>query len=120
MAVNLFHSRRKNLFRCVYWCDLRLTDNNIVYETQPSGIFYAYDITPKYERKDELFNKMRFSNSTITLVTDDNIADLKIDDIVKYLNDYWIVTDVEKELHRKESYFSVIPVYRYTITLRKE
>lgn len=120
MSVNIFHSRRKNYAKCLYWHSIKKPYNELIYEVQPSGLFYACDISPKQERNNEIFNRFQFSSSTILLETDDNIGDLCVNDIVRYFNEYWIVSDIQKELHRKETYYSKKPIYKYIINIRKD
>lgn len=119
MAVNLFHTRRVNYFKCAYWNDIKRTLNELLYDNKPDGIFYGKIITPKYEQMSEFNNRIRYSKETITLKTADNVNNLSIDSIVRYNKQLWIVSGIEREIIVKESYYGK-QQYETIITLRKE
>ena len=105
--INLYHSRRGHFRPCKWFkrdernsvADL----STLVYNTLPSGVFYAKEITPISNQKDQTNNVFMYDKNFVTLETSDNVEELKSSDIVLYRNEKWIVTDVQAQIHNKET-----------------
>lgn len=102
--VDIYHSRRTMFNRCVYWnVSGQRAAEDIVMDTEPSGIFYAKEISPNANRPQEIMNIFMFDDNTITLLTEDNVSDMKKNSIVRYAGQLWRVTNISRSIHLKES-----------------
>ena len=120
-TVDLFHSRRTYFAECAYWIvNDKISDvNEYVYKNQPTGTFYAKEISPQMNRENPQANKAMFDGNSITLQCDDDLTELRRSCLVKYNEEIWFVQDVQKVIHRKESQFNREIDYKYIISLRK-
>lgn len=122
-TVDLFHSRRTCFAECKYWIrderDSVANASQWVLKHTPSGTFYAKEISPQYNQFANVGNNFMFDKNTITLECDDDISDISKGCIVLYNGKAWIVDDVQKSIHRKESEFNIDIDYKYVITLRR-
>lgn len=110
MSVDIYHSRRGHFRYCQYW---NRDENDQVgdltkwmLERKPSGSFYATESSPKTNQADQLSNVFLFDKNVITLVTNDNVKDIKRGSVVQYLYHAWLVQNVQFELHHKESEYA--------------
>lgn len=122
-TVDLFHSRRTAFAECKYWIrDERTQIGNSsewILKHTPSGEFYAKEITPQYNQLNNIGNGFVFNKDGITLECDDDISDMITGSLVLYNGHCWTVDNVQKQIHRKESEFSIDIDYKYIITLRR-
>ena len=108
--IDIYHSRRGHFRYCQYWN--RNEDDQIgdltkwMLERKPSGSFYATEASPKQNQADQLSNVFLFDKNVITLVTNDNVKDIKRGSVVQYLYHAWMVQSVQFELHHKESEYA--------------
>lgn len=119
--VDLFHSRRTNYNKCVYWIrqEQNTSPSQWVAKNEPSGKFWAKPVSPKTNQGDVINGVWRVDKNHISLETDDDIEDLTQGCIVKYNEALWLVENVQGEIHNKESEFSKKIDYRYTIYLTR-
>lgn len=122
-GIDLYQSRRTTHTLCYYWKKLqgdRVSANELNYNKKNlAGIFYAQEITPQFFSNNTYGNNFMFENCDLTLKTNDEITNLKSNDIVKYDDKYWIVVSVQKKRQLKESQFSKNPSNTFYIALRK-
>lgn len=105
-STNLLLGRRGNFERCKYW--VRDEDDEdlsqYTYENEPSGIFYAEEVTSEDLRKMVVNGVFMFDESLITLQTKGSVI-LKKGDLVEYEEDIWIVqTSQVKKVHKNEQF----------------
>lgn len=107
MAIDIYHSRRAKFNRCEFYTRNEDEDiEKLVMKKYPDGIFYAVEITPLRNDKNEIGGVLRFDNNQITLKTGDDVNKLKADDIVRYRNNIWRVVDKQFDFDIKENEFS--------------
>lgn len=119
-CVSEFTSRRTNFDKCKYWNrkDSKLSLDEYTYNNEPSGSFYAKEITAQTMQKNIIGNTFMFDQDTITLETSD-VVNIASGDIVEYENDLWSVSNVQiKEIHKSKQFMK--SSYRKTyIQIRK-
>lgn len=118
--VDLFHSRRANYHKCLFWIRNQSgSASQWILNNEPSGAFYARPVSAKSGQMNALNGVWAFDNNHITIESDDEIDDLTRGCIVKYDDDLWLVESTQRLEHRKESEFSKNTDYRYIIALTK-
>ena len=122
-TVDIFYSRRTSFAECRYWIrDERNAIGNVsewILKHQPSGTFWAKEISPQYNQFNQVGSNFAFDRNGITLECEDDLRDLVPGSIVMYNGHAWWVDNVQREIHRKESEFNVDINYKYIITLRR-
>ena len=121
--VDLFHSRRSNYIKCDYWIrDERNASGNpsqwILYN-QPAGKFWAKQISVKSSQMDVINGTWALDKNHVALETDDEIDDITRGSIVKYNEELWLVENIQREIHHKESEFSKHLDYKYILSLTR-
>lgn len=121
--IDIFHSRRTNYHRCMYWVrDERTasgTPEQWVTMNLPSGSFYGKSVSPSNNQMNVVNGVWALDNNFITLETDDEIDDISRGSIVKFDDKLWIVENVQKTIHSRESEYSKKIDYKYTISIRR-
>ena len=121
--IDLFHSRRTNYDRCVYWIrdesDAIGTPEQWIVKRKPSGHFYAKEISAKSSQMDVLNGVWAFDKDHITLETDDDVSDISRGTFVRYADELWLVESIQREIHRKESEFNRHTDYRYVVAMTR-
>lgn len=122
-TVDLFHSRRTCFAECKYWIrDERNavgTADQWVLQHTPSGTFYAREISPQYNQFGQVGNRFSYNKDGITLESDDDLHEIKVGCLVLYNGHAWIVDNVQREIHRKETEFNVDVDYKYIVSIRR-
>ena len=109
MSVDIYHSRRGHFNKCVYY--KRDEDNSVgdltkwILETNPTGVFYAKEVSQKSNQENQVGNVILMDNHSITLETADEVMDIKRGYVVKYLGQCWLVTNVQFATRIKENEF---------------
>lgn len=104
--IDIYHSRRTKFERCPYFVEQPDRDlNEWVLKEKPSGIIYCQPVQNRNMSNNPINNVMLFSKNTMCLLTNDECDDLKTNSIILYRGHPWIVTDLSKELHLKQSEF---------------
>lgn len=119
--VNLNHSRRTNFLFCSYWIrDERNstgTAEEWIYNNKPSGNFWAKQLQVKVNQENILNGVWLGDKNFRTIETDDDVNDLTRGSLIKMKGKLWYVTNVQAQLHAKESQFDNEEHYRYIISL---
>lgn len=122
-SVDLFHGRRANFHRCVYWVrderDAMGTAEEWVTVNLPSGSFYAKPVTPKNNSANVINGVWMLDSNHIALETDDDVLGISRGSIVRFDGELWLVESVQKSIHNKESEFSKKIDYKYTIAMTR-
>ena len=121
--IDIYHSRRTNYAECVYWVrDEResIADlNQWVLKKKSNGVFYAKEVNAMYNQANAQANVFMYDKNVIALETDDDVDELTRGCVVLYNGKPWIVDNVQKELHRKESEFDIEKHYKTIINIRR-
>ena len=105
--IDIYHSRRTNYRLCKYWNpNDSINRDMVVLKDTPQGIFYAEEVNAITSNANPVANAFMGTRNTITLKTEDKVNDLKKMSIVLYLNKSWVVDDIQREIHKKETQFS--------------
>lgn len=106
MSVDIYHSRRANFRVCKYWLPNDSMNRDKVILTQtPAGIFYATETNAISSGLNATANVFASDRNLITLKTEDDVKDIKKMSIVLYLGKSWVVDDIQREIHKKETQF---------------
>lgn len=121
--IDIYHSRRTNYEECWYWIrDERVSVGDLsqwILKNKSNGMFYAKEENSMYNQENPVVNAMMFDKNIITLSTEDDVDDLTRGCVVLYDGKPWIVDNVQRILHRKESALSNEKHYRSIINLRR-
>lgn len=120
MSIDIYHSRRTNFVKCYYYKrDEKVNDlSKYVLTKKPEGIFYARLYSPNSRQNQDVVNTFRFSENSLTIVTEDDVNDLVENNVVLYNGKAYVVINVQRELHLKESQYGGEHYTTY-ISLRK-
>lgn len=123
MSVNIYHSRRTNYRKCIYWNrderDSIANSSKWIANNKPDGSFFGRPVSNKTTMNNPVNNVMMFDRNSITLETDDDIDNIQVNSIVKYNNSVWILENIQAIPHIKEMAFSTRTHYKYILTLRR-
>ena len=109
-STNLLLGRRGNFEHCKYW--VRDEDDEdlseYVHNHQPSGQFWAEEITPEDLRKLIVNNVFMFDESLITLYSRATLK-LKKGDLVQFEDKIWIVQSCQTKRYHNNNQFMKRP-----------
>ena len=121
--IDIYHSRRTNYAECRYWVrdeSVAAGDlNQWILKNKSNGVFYAKEVSPKYNQANPQANVFMYDKDTITLETDDDVDELSRGCIVLYNGKPWMVSDVQKRVHEKESEFDIEKHYTTIVSIRR-
>ena len=121
-SVDLWGSRRVNFERCEWYeRDEKATKDlsKLVYKTKPTAIFYAKETSAESRRKQELGGLFLGDESTIQIVTKDDVEGIKGGDLVKFRGKTWNVTATQSaETHKQAQFLDKVTKTTY-IGLRR-
>ena len=104
--IDIYHSRRTKYEHVAYYTekpDRQL--NEWVLTRKPSGYIYCQPVDARQINQNQVNNAMMFDKDTVVLLTSDDCDDLSRGHIILYRGHPWIVDNLRKELHLKESEF---------------
>ncbi len=121
--IDIYHSRRSNYAECVYWIrdeSVAIGDlNQWIMQNKPKGVFYAREVNALYNQANPQANVFMVDKNVIALETDDDIDDISRGCVVLYNGKAWIIDNVQKKLHRKESEFDIEQHYKTVLNIRR-
>ena len=121
--VDLFHSRRSNFAECLYWIrderDSIGTPEQWILNKVASGKFYAKPIQTKSSSMQNVNGVWALDENHATIETDDHIDDICRGSLVRYNNTLWMVENIQKSVHIKESQFAKYEDYKFVLSLRR-
>lgn len=121
--IDIFQSRRTHFFSCAWWSRDESGVGNSeeeVYNTTPTGIFYARPITSENDRATVIQGAFMADAHNITIESNDDLTGIKVNDLVRFDNKIWIVdSSPQKLLRNKVAQFSGYNIYKWTIALRR-
>lgn len=119
-CIDLLLGRRGDFEKCKYW--IRDEDDEdlsqYVYETLPTGNFWAMEVSSEDLRKMVVNGVFMFDESLITIYTN-GFIDLKKGDLVKFRDEVWIVQSCQSKRVRKSVQFMNHPPKRTYIQLKR-
>lgn len=122
-CVDLFHSRRVNYAVCRYWVrderNASGSPSQWVLHNQPSGRFRARPISVKSNRMDVVNGVWALDNNHVTIETDDDVVGIARGSVVEYAEELWLIEEIQKQTHWKESEFCKHQDYKYVISLTR-
>lgn len=119
--IDIYNGHRTEFLVCEFWSvvgDSFIPPDQICYETKPSGIFYAKEITPYTSENQEIEGSYMLEQKSVTLQTRDNVGVLKRNDIVKFNDELYRVERVQKVPVKKHRQFLTTPSNFYYVSLR--
>ena len=123
MAIDIYHSRRTDYELCYYWIreeKSNLTDlSQWILKNKYSGMFYAKEENSLSNQENPIANTIMFDKNIISLSTEDDVDDLTRGCIILYDGKAWMVDNVQRIIHHKESQFSVEKHYKTIINIRR-
>ena len=121
--IDLFHSRRVNFIACEYWIrderDSIGSPEQWILRNHPSGMFYARPVQAKSSYMQNINGVWALDENHSTIETDDHIDDICRGSLVNYNNHLWMVENIQKQVHIKESQFARDEDYKFILSLRR-
>lgn len=121
--IDIYHSRRTNYEECFYWIRDERTSvgdlNQWILKNKHNGVFYAREVSPEYNQANPQANVFMLDKNMITLETDDDIDDISRGCVVLYNGKPWMVDNVQRKLHLKESQFDSEKHYTVIVSIRR-
>ncbi len=119
-CTDLLLGRRGDFEKCKYWIvnDKDIDLEEFTHNTNPSGIFYAEEVSPENLRKMIINGVFMFDESLITIYTNGTIT-LKTGDLVLFRGDIWRVQDCQTRRVQKNLQFMKRPSMKSYIQLKK-
>jgi hypothetical protein len=95
--LDLFTSRRTMHDKCNYWRRESNEDiNALIHEiNEPSGFFYAKQITSIQDMPQVLAGVFLFDSETVTIQSNDELDKLKRDDIIQFRGEIWRLEQIQ-------------------------
>ena len=104
--IDIYHSRRTKYERTPYYNDAPSRDlDKWVLTTKPAGYIYCQPVDTRSIQKNQVNNAMMFDNDNLVLLTSDECDGLSRGSVLLYRGHTFIVDNLRKELHLKESEF---------------
>lgn len=118
--TDLLVGRRELHERCKFWVrdDEEKELSEYVYNTTPSGWFYAKEITSEDLRKTQLNGVFMFDESLTTIYTTSGL-NIKKGDLIEYMGEIWFAQSVQKKRINKNRQFMSRPSFECYIQIKK-
>lgn len=129
--VDIFTSRRNCNNLCYYWIRRDNEDdssiivsvdkdlNEMVYEREPDGSFYANEMQTYDSENQIIGGTFMFDQNFVTIVTEDNIPNININDIVVYDDEVWRISSISKRKRKRQNQFSRNCAYKTYLYLKR-
>lgn len=105
--IDIYHTRRGFFRDCKYWLPDKTKNRDEIILTQiPTGMFCAKEVNAITSGANPIGNVFASNKNTVVLETRDDVNDLVKDSIVLYLGKSWVVDNLQREIHTKETEFS--------------
>lgn len=119
-GINIYHSRRINYNRCVYWVRDESgvgNEEELYYKKKPAGVFYATEGNAETNAMNMIGGVFMTEEYDILLESTDWLDGLHKDCIVRYNGELWRVNEVQKKPFKKESACRNRKTYKWYIGL---
>lgn len=119
-CFDLRTSRRDYVETAKFWSNkLNKNLNEITKLEIPTGVFKCKQENATAINLDDIGNKFRYAEQTLTIATLDNVSKLKVDDIIKFRDEFYRVENIQKVPLRNTAYYgSNLIKYETYIALR--
>lgn len=106
MSLDIYHSRRTKYEKVPYYVDAPVRElEKWVLTAKPKGYIYCQPVDSRTIRANPVNNAMMFDNDSVVLLTSDECDELSRGNVILYRGHPFIVDNLRKELHLKESEF---------------
>lgn len=104
--IDIYHSRRTKYEKCPYYISADTRDlAEWVLKNKPAGFIYCQPVNNRMLEGNQVNNVMLLDKDTMTLWTSDHCEDMKKGSVIVYRGHPWIVVNIVKELHLRQSEF---------------
>ena len=104
--IDIYHSRRTKYESVPYYIDAPSRDlDKWVLANKPKGYIYCQPVDNRQLMANQVNNAMMFDKDTLVLLTSDECDELSRGSVLLYHGHPFIVDNLRKELHLKESQF---------------
>lgn len=105
-CISEYTSRRCCFNKCKYWKrdDSNRELSDYTNELNPSGVFFAKESSAQTKQKNIVGGMFMFDQNFITIETKDNVS-IESGDVVEYLNEIWLVANVQEKLNYKSKQY---------------
>ncbi len=119
-CTNLLLGRRGDFERCKYWVRNEEDEDlsEYTHKKEPSGIFYAKEITAKDLRKLVIDGVFMF-DETLTTIYANGDLDLKKGDLIEFEDDIWQVVSCQSKPINKNRQFMKRPAKTNYIQIKR-
>ena len=119
-SFDLWTGRRDYAETAKFWSNkLNKNLNEITKVDIPTGVFKCKQENATAVNHDDIGNKFRYQEQTLTIKTLDNVSKMKVDDIVKFRNEFYRVDKIQRvPLSNTTYYGSNLIKYETYIDLR--
>lgn len=121
--MNPVNSHRCFWNECKFWFRSNyngsVQDNDIAYSNKPDGYFWANE-AGSYNVSDNAMGSVVFDAINATIVTRDDISELRKKDIVEFEGHIWVVNSISKR--RIRQFYQVcdgMDLYEYTLGISR-
>jgi hypothetical protein len=119
--LDLFTSRRTMHDKCNYWRRESNEDiNALIHEiNEPSGFFYAKQITSIQDMPQVLAGVFLFDSETVTIQSNDELDKLKRDDIIQFRGEIWRLEQIQATPIRINNQYNYDVQMTYFLRLKR-
>ncbi len=104
--IDIYHSRRTKYESVPYYNDAPDRDlDKWVLTNRPTGYIYCQPVDNRQITQNQVNNAMMFDKDTLVLLTSDECDNLNKGSVLLYRGHLFIIDNLRKELHLKESEF---------------
>lgn len=106
--IDLWTSRRDKFIECKYYSQDEndyVGDNEIAHYDTPTGTFFASEMGAKTSSSQIVADLFQAEEVSVVLKTEDDIDDLKRNDIVVYEDIFYRVVDIQKTIKKNQRQF---------------
>ena len=103
MPVDLFQSRRIYNEQCLFWYrdeSKQFTPDELVHTRVADGSFFARELSGEEKRNNIIGGVFMFDSASVTIMSPDDLEQLKSEDIVMYEGEIWIIRNIQKRKSR--------------------
>lgn len=106
-SFDLWTGRRDYTETAKFWSNkLNKNLNEITKVDIPTGVFKCKQENATAVNHDDIGNKFRYQEQTLTIKTLDNVSKMKVDDIIKFRNEFYRVDKIQKVPLANTTYYS--------------
>lgn len=118
-SFDLWTSRRDYVETAKFWSNVLNKNLNEITKTEiPTGIFKCKQENATAINQDEISNKFKYAEQTLTIKTLDSVSELKVNDIVKFRDTFYRVENIQKTPIKNTTYYNKNVRYETYIALR--